>query len=971
MSETRLNFKLKPKEKFISTQLLTNIIQSSTMSKAVVEEPTSELWYETLNGYGKIIFKNNVTYEGFLKYGILNNEDPENPCTINFPDGTKYVGTIINNEITGEGIYTFEDGSTYKGEVLNGLREGKGSYQTLDGIYYEGEWKNGLKHGKGKIIQGNMELEGEWVEGVLNGKCRIKWKSGNLFDGELVDNNMNGNGYMIWFNKNEKFSGMWKNNLQNGYGIHIWYDSKNENKFFRDRYVGEWKDGKREGYGKFYYSNGNIYEGQWKNNQKEGFGIFYYQDRTKYIGSFKKDNLIESINIKSNKDRNEDMNKTKTNYPKDKKSRINKNIDEIKIQISINDLINTEPETKKSLKEIDNLILRNLSLITHLYLYASGKDDFKSMDLGLSSLGATLTNDTRNIYKQYSRRNSKINNDNTSNNLKQIDQQITQTEKKVEKAIDYDNVYNNDVYFCLDFLHFWKLIRECGLITPEFSLAMIDRICFQNPDNIIEMFYIPEDLSRKNNVKGEKEEIYDYIYKIIEKSKIDFENKYKSQIEKSQALIYGSSNEKDKDKNKDKDIDKDKDKDKNKNDDKNKKDKNKNDDKNKIDKNKNDDKNKNQEKEIIEENKKEYEETLNYHDDKNVILLRYFYEIIIRIAYIRYNDNPNMSIVMRLKILLEELKSFLRAKIKSGNVDSSIAASILMIDPKLKNVDTLLDKFISDNCINLNKIFIDLYEYSCDNEYSYKSYDMTITYRFFYDNIILNSEALSKVFKNKMEYIDIISIYIKDKKLNSYNLGSASKMYNSYEIMEYLDYLLDYEMIFREFCELIFYISRKYFIFYGINKEEEENTIINNKNISMSRRNEELKKKQNRNRKLTRIENKEEKDAKESKESKECKENKEIDNYKIVINYIIQEKDKLISGDKYTGVDHYTYPVLKAHQTITKLKENEEKRKVEEEMRDKEKQRYTKERDLLKEEDLNVYKEEEEQENTSESFDED
>ena len=128
-----------------------------------------------------------------------------------------------------------------------------------------------------------MELEGEWTNGILNGKCRIRWKSGNIFDGQLLNNKMDGNGYMIWFNKNEKYTGMWKNNLQNGYGIHIWYDTKNENKFFRDRYVGQWKDGKRDGYGIFYYSNGNIYEGQWKDNKKEVFGIFYYQDRTKYI----------------------------------------------------------------------------------------------------------------------------------------------------------------------------------------------------------------------------------------------------------------------------------------------------------------------------------------------------------------------------------------------------------------------------------------------------------------------------------------------------------------------------------------------------------------------------------------------------------------------------------------------------------------------------------------------------------------
>ena len=950
MAEYRQNFKLMPKEKFVSSQLLTNIIKSSTIPKAVVEEINSELWYETLNGQGKIIFKNDVTYEGFLKYGILNSEDPDNPCTISFPDGTTYIGTIINNEITGQGTYTFEDGSIYKGEVLNGLREGKGSYKTKDGIYYEGEWKNGLKHGKGKINQGNMELEGEWINGILNGKCRIKWKSGNIFDGQLLNNAMNGNGYMIWFNKNEKYTGMWRNNLQNGYGIHIWYDTKNENKYFRDRYVGQWKDGKRDGYGVFYYSNGNIYEGQWKENKKEGFGIFYYQDRTKYVGSFKCDNLINSINLKSNDD-----NKTKTPNMKDKKNRINKNIDEIKIPININDLINTEPETKKSMKEIDNLILRNLSLITHFYLYGSGKEDIKSIEMGLSSLGGVALNESKNMHKQYSKKNSKISIDTTNNNLKQqLEPQSNQTERK-ENIIDYDNVYNNDVYFCLDFIHFWKLIRECGLITPEFSLAMINRICFQNPDNIIEMFYIPETLTRKNNIKDEKEIIYDYIYKKIEKSKYDFENKYKSQIEKSNKLINSAD-----DTNSNINIEQDK---------------SKNDRKKKTNKNEKKEDNKNVEKNE-NENKTEYENYLNYHDEKNIILLRYFYEIIIRIAYIRYNDNPDLPIVTRFKTFLDELKTFLRAKLKSGNADSPITASILMIDPKLKNFDAQIDKFIYDHYTSLNNLFIELYEYSCDNENEYKSYDMTLSYRFFYDNIIANSEPLSKIFKDKMEYIDIISLYVKDKKVNSYNISTASKIYDSYEIMEYIDKLLDYQMIFREFCELIFFISRKYFIFYKIKSEEDETINNNNKSISMSRRTDDFKKKSKMSKKLaskTKLLKVESKDEKE-KENNQNKENnllKEIDNYKIVLNYIIKEKDKLIKKDKYTGVNYYSYPVLKTHQTIIKLIEDEENRKIEEERREKEKQRYIKERNSLKDEDLNVYKEEEEQENTSDSFDED
>ena len=208
----RQNFKLQPNDSFISASLLNNLIKTTTIQKAIVEESTSELWYETLHGYGKIEFKNKLTYEGNLRYGILDNDDSDNPCTLNFPDGTKYTGTMKNGEITGEGTYTFSNGSIYTGEVLNGFRHGKGTFKTLDGIYYEGEWKNGLKDGKGKIKQEGMELEGHWEEGVLKGKCRIKWKTGNVFEGELNDNKMCGSGYMIWFNKLEKYTGQWKKN---------------------------------------------------------------------------------------------------------------------------------------------------------------------------------------------------------------------------------------------------------------------------------------------------------------------------------------------------------------------------------------------------------------------------------------------------------------------------------------------------------------------------------------------------------------------------------------------------------------------------------------------------------------------------------------------------------------------------------------------------------------------------------------
>ena len=320
------------------------------------------------------------------------------------------------------------------------------------------------------------------------------------------------------------------------------------------------------------------------------------------------------------------------------------------------------------------------------------------------------------------------------------------------------------------------------------------------------------------------------------------------------------------------------------------------------------------------------------------------------------------------------MKSFLKSKIKTGNVDNIILTSILMLDPKLKNFDSIFDKFMSEYNSTLHHIFEELYESSCDNEKAFNPNDKTLTYRFFYDNIISNSEPLSKIFEDKLEYIDIISMYLKDKKVNSYNYNSVSKLYTESEIMEYVDNLLDNEMIFFEFCELIFFISRKYFIFYGINKEEEMNTINTNNNNNYNTKTISTRTRRNKNlitgRKLSSIESDGEKENNDIKTINEIKEDKEIDKYKIIIDLVIKEKDKLLKRDKYSEINEYSYPNLKTHQMIKKHIEEEIQRKIEEERKEKERQRFTHERELFKEEDINVYIEEDEKE-ASESFEED
>ena len=45
-------------------------------------------------------------------------------------------------------------------------------------------------------------------------------------------------------------------------------------------YIGQWKNGLRNGKGIEYYANGNIkYDGDWINDKREGNGKYYYKNK--------------------------------------------------------------------------------------------------------------------------------------------------------------------------------------------------------------------------------------------------------------------------------------------------------------------------------------------------------------------------------------------------------------------------------------------------------------------------------------------------------------------------------------------------------------------------------------------------------------------------------------------------------------------------------------------------------------------
>ena len=185
---------------------------------------------------------------------------------------------------------------------------------------------------------------------------------------------------------------------------------------------------------------------------------------------------------------------------------------------------------------------------------------------------------------------------------------------------------------------------------------------------------------------------------------------------------------------------------------------------------------------------------------------------------------------------------------------------------------------------------------------------------------------------------------------------------DKFEILLYIEKVLDVEMIFYEFCELIFFISRKYFQFYNISLEEEQKP----KKIDENRKNA---------RKKTRKIKKDEEDKesisevnlKSTKMIPQIDEKKNEDYYLIEI---IKTKDKFIKEDiKYEGINKYFYQKLKAHTIIENLREQERLRKIEEERKERDRVRYMFERNALKEEDINIFKEENEENESEEGSD--
>ena len=109
------------------------------------------------------------------------------------------------------------------------------------------------------------------------------WPDGEKYVGEWKDNKRNGQGTYAYAD-GDKHVGEYKDGKKDGQGTFTFGPNS---EWAGDKYVGEFKDGDFNGQGTYTYASGNKYVGEFKDGKRNGQGTFTWPDGGKYVGEFK------------------------------------------------------------------------------------------------------------------------------------------------------------------------------------------------------------------------------------------------------------------------------------------------------------------------------------------------------------------------------------------------------------------------------------------------------------------------------------------------------------------------------------------------------------------------------------------------------------------------------------------------------------------------------------------------------------
>lgn len=153
----------------------------------------------------------------------------------------------------------------------------------------EGQWEQDPKTGC-QIWSANplptqiVQWTGKCLHDKASGRGKATWslkedahKVISYYVGQMRDGKRNGSGSQ-YFSDGARFSGEYQDNYPNGFGIYVSPDG--------NRYEGKYVEGKMHGQGIRTWPNGDWYEGQFDDDKMHGLGVFHYKNGNRYEGPF-------------------------------------------------------------------------------------------------------------------------------------------------------------------------------------------------------------------------------------------------------------------------------------------------------------------------------------------------------------------------------------------------------------------------------------------------------------------------------------------------------------------------------------------------------------------------------------------------------------------------------------------------------------------------------------------------------------
>ncbi len=212
-----------------------------------------------------ILYPDNSIYQGYFENKWVRNGFG----SLLLNDGSKYVGSFVEDKMKGKGRLIYNDGDYYEGLFEDDKPSGQGIlFKYADGEFkYKGQFKDGFKDGVGVENHPDGSVyEGQFIKDFKNGIGKFTWPDEAVYEGHFKQNDIEGIGRIV-YPESKIYLGNWKNNKIEGKGVFFWPDGR--------LYLGNYHAEKKNGFGIFLFNNGKRYEGYWLQGKQHGIGICY------------------------------------------------------------------------------------------------------------------------------------------------------------------------------------------------------------------------------------------------------------------------------------------------------------------------------------------------------------------------------------------------------------------------------------------------------------------------------------------------------------------------------------------------------------------------------------------------------------------------------------------------------------------------------------------------------------------------